>query len=347
MKAEYPGGKGIWIKGRKIMLCKPWMKALTVLLCIVLFAAALCSVVILDIRLTTSEANIRRVVRAALSAPAERRDQRFLPAVRLPAGKHMMLPGSDVSAESESELVEWISRILEENYGGQVNVDAEQIRAFLEQSTVQEYLCDKVAGYTADLINGTEEASITDEELQTLIEENTELIEEELGVPITGEVFEYVTEFVAEQDVDTLIREQVIENVRSAALTEDVTVADVLDTVRTATSAGVLAAVLALCLVLCVGIFFTTARRIPATLRSIGIPILVLGILLALPTAGVQLLIGSFLSGMAGELAGAAVSATAAVHYTVLGLGIVLLVAAAIVNNVSKKKPRPSAAGAK
>lgn len=328
------------------MLCKPWMKVLTVLLCFVLFAAALCSVVILDIRLSTSEGNIRRVVRAALSAPAERSGQRFQPAARLPAGKRLMSLGSDSSAESESELVEWISGILEENYGSQVDVDTQQIQAFLEQSTVQAYLCDKVAGYTADLLNGTEETSITGEELQTLIEENTELIEEELGIPVTGEVFDYVTEFVAAQDVDAMIREQVIDNVRGAAVTEDVTVADVLDTVRTATSAGVLAAVLVLCLALCVGIFFTTGRRVPATLRSIGIPILVLGILLALPTAGVQLLIGSLLSGMAGELAGAVMSATAAVHYTVLVLGIALLVAAAIINNVSKKKARPSAAGA-
>ena len=340
------------------MLCKPWMKALTVLLCFLLFFTALACTVVLDIRLSTSGRNIRRIVKAALAAPVDRPGIRFLPAARLPLSRlaPSRAPEPDIT-ESDNELVAWICQTLEEQYGGQLNINAEQIGNFVEKSTLKDFLSDKSAEYVTDLLNGTEKASITAEEINRLLEENAALIEAEFDIPLTDEVRGYVMDFVEEQDVNTVIREQVIESVRNmpigssdstvgdtAAPESQTTVADILDTLRDSTSWLVFGLLTALLLAICAGLFFTTGRSIVKTLRYAGIPVLVLGILLALPTLGVQLLAGALLSGVAGQVADVILGITAAVHYSVLALGIILLVAAGIVSSRMKKKAQPEPA---
>lgn len=339
------------------------MKALTVLLCFVLFFTALAGVVVLDIRLSTSKGNIRRIVKVALSAPAERHSARFLPAARLPGGKLLMQlsPGDSPepdTAETENELVDWISEILEEQFGGRISISPAQIQAFLDKSTFKDFLGDKSAEYVSDLLNGTEEASITSEEVNALLEDNAELIQSEFGIPLTDEVRQAVMDFVEAQDVNAVIREQVIESVRNtpigpsasdtigmgAAPEEQTTVADVLNTLRDSTSWTVFAILMAVLLALCAGLFFTTGRNPVKTLRYAGIPLLVLGILLALPTLALQLLAGAFLSGVAAGVAGVVIGITAAVHYSVLALGIALLIAAGIVGSRMKKKAQPAPA---
>lgn len=340
------------------MLCKPWMKVLTVLLCFLLFFTALACTVVLDIRLSTSERNIRRIVKTALSAPVDRPGIRFLPAARLPMSRLALswAPEPDIT-ESDNELIAWICQTLEERYGGRLNINAEQIRNFVEKSTLKDFLSDKSAEYVTDLLNGTEKAGITDEEINRLLDENAALIEAEFDIPLTDEVRDYVMDLAQEQDVNTIIRERVIGSVRNmpigpsnptaggtAAPENQTTVADVLNTLRDSTSWLVFGLLTALLLAICAGLFFTTGRSIVKTLRYAGIPVLVLGILLALPTLGLQLLTGVFLSGVAGRVAGVILGMTAAVHYSVLALGIILLVAAGIVSSHMKKKAQPNPA---
>lgn len=325
---------------------KSLLAALSVLLCFVIFLSAAASVVVLDIRLSTSKHNIQRIVEAALSEPTGR----VIPgAVRLHGGA--ILTGSVSSSDTENELVAWLARLLEEQYGDQVNISADQIQEFLNRSTVKAFLAEKIAGYTNDLLNDTNETQITDQELMDLIGQNKDLIETFFGIPVTGEVYDYVLDFVRKNDLNDFIRQQVLESIRNTPIPgvpapPDAsqpnpgasTLGDLLNTLRDYTSWTVFAILMAIVIGSFVGLFFTRGKDLCKAIRTGAIPLLVLGILLTVPTVLLQAAGSLLLQGVAARIAATVIRMFAFVHYGVLVLAVVLLIAGSVLPGMFGKK---------
>lgn len=327
---------------------KVLLAAVSVLLCFVIFLTALAGTAVLDVRLATSKRNIQRIVHVALSSPP----RRIIPAAVGLSGGRLM--AARTASNPENELVEWLAETLEKQYGGSVNVSADQIQEFLTRSTVKEYLSDKISGFASDLLNGTSETVISNEEIRQLIQENSDLIESFFGIPVNDATYESVIGFVEDQDINTVIREQVIDNVRNMTIlspagpegdaghagetTGGTTVADLLNALRRSTSWLVFALLMVLLLAACTGLFFTGGKDLFKTIRTAAIPLLVLGILLTVPTALLQIAGSVLLNGVIARIAGTALSTFAFVHYGVLVLAVLLMIAGSVIPGILKKK---------
>lgn len=333
---------------------KVLLRILSVVLCVCLFASLLATALILDFRLMTSEDTINKLAGSLLCAPMQ---TRHTPLAAAMGGLHRSTP-TDTNAQTQEALVEWLYGTLKEQHGDELTVTQEQMQTFLEQSTTQEYLTDKIASYMTDFINGTENTIITSEELTWLIEENNAAIEQELGVKMDEAAQAQVLAFAEEMDIGEVIRTEVIEGLENltipggsplfpenapegpypenSAWGGSYTVGALMADLRTLTSDTALIISIVVNVLLIVALFFANWMRLSGTLCCAGIPMTVAGVLLALPTILLQLVPG-LLPAALGNAVSVLAGAIAPVHYTMLGAGIVLLIAAIVAKALRKK----------
>lgn len=333
---------------------KVLLRIVSILLCGCLFASLLATVLILDFRLMTSKDNMKKIAGSLLTAPAQ--TQR-IPLTAAMGGLRLNAP-SDTNAQTQEALVEWLYDTLKEQHGDDLVVTQEQMQTFLDQTTTKEYLTDKIASYMEDFLNGTANTTITTEELTWLIEENNAAIENELGVKMDEAAKEQVLTFVEEMDIGEVIRTEVIEGVENltipggsplfpenapagpdpenSAWGGSYTVGALMADLRMLTSTTALTISIVINILLIVALFFINRMRLSATLCCTGIPMTIVGILLTLPTALLQL-IPSLLPNSLGNAVSVLVGTIAPVHFTMLVLGIILLIAAVITKAVQKK----------
>ena len=323
---------------------KVLLRILSILLCLCLCASLLATALILDFRLATSKDNIKELAGSLLRSPAS--PQR-VPLTAAMGG--LRLAGtSGAGTQTQEALVEWLYDTLKEQHGDELTVTQEQMQAFLDQSTTKEYLTDKIASYMDDFINGTANTTITTQELAWLIQENNAAIEAELGVEMDEAAQEQVLAFVEEVNIGEVIRTEVIENMNRIPISGSAsaqpghtaasgyTVGDLMQELRTLTSTAALIISIAINILLIAALFFTNRMRLSATLCCTGIPMTVVGTLLALPTALLQL-IPSLLPNPLGSAVSILAGTVAPVHYSALGLGIAALVGAIVAKALRKK----------
>ncbi|MBQ8622349.1 MAG: hypothetical protein IJ422_08565 [Oscillospiraceae bacterium] len=333
---------------------KVLLRIVSILLCICLFATLLATVLIVDFRLMTSKDTIRKMAGSMFSAPTY---THRIPLTAAAGGLRLAEP-SDTNTQTQEALVEWLYDTLKEQHGDDLVVTQEQMQTFLDQSTTKEYLTEKIASYMDDFINGTSNTTITTEELTWLIEENNAAIENELGLKMDEAAKEQVLTFVEEMNIGEVIRTEVIEGVENmtipggsplfpenapagpdpenSAWGGSYTVGSLMADLRTLTSTTALTISIVVNILLIMALFFVNRMRLSATLCCTGIPMIVAGILLALPTALLQL-IPSLLPNPLGNSVSVLVGTIAPVHYAVPVLGIILLIGAVVIKAVQKK----------
>ena len=203
----------------------------SVLLCIVLFACSLITILVADLGLLTSKGGLQKLIQDVLfstSAPAR---PGFAPAGVLPGRSPIHMDEADmggvdlggfdfgsidlsgiVSGDGATDvLIDTIYGILEEQGGEDLPISKEDVTNFVEQSTLPEFISDKVSGIVVDVINGEVTTTITKEDVVQLLEENKELIEDTFQTEIPEEVIESVGEFVEESKISESIQQSVAE----------------------------------------------------------------------------------------------------------------------------------------
>lgn len=333
---------------------KVLLRILSVLLCLCLCASLLATALILDFRLMTSKENIKKIAGTLVSAPVQTRHIPLTAAM----GRLRLNETSDTTAQTQEALVEWLYDTLKAQHGDELTVTKEQMESFLDQSGTKDFLTDKISSYMDDFINGTSNTTITTEEVVELIKENKALVEQELGVTMDPQAWDQVIDFVEQSDIGEVIRTEVIEGTQNltipggsplfpehapagpdpenSAWGGSYTVGALMADLRAITSTTALTISIVVNVLLIVALFFVNRMRLSATLCCAGIPMTVTGSLLALPTALLQL-IPNLLPDPIGSTVAVLVGAIAPVHYTMLGLGIGLLIGA-IVTKVLRKK---------
>lgn len=321
---------------------KVLLRILSILLCLCLCVSLLSTALILDFRLVTQKDTIRKMAGSMFSSPA--RTVHSIPMTAAMGAIHLDAP-AETNEQTQDALVSWLYGTLKEQHGDELKVTQEQMQSFLDQSTTKEYLTEKIASYADDFINGTNNTTITSDELTWLIEENNAAIEAELGVKMDAAAQEQVLSFVEEMDIGEVIRTEVIEKVQNIPLTggtadspaagSSFTVGDLMTRLQMVTSPTALILSIAINIFLIVALFFVNRMRLSATLCCAGISTTIMGGLLSLVTALSQLL--SDLLGNAGSAISIAAGIIAPVHYGMLGLGIVLLIGAIVAKALRKK----------
>ena len=144
---------------------------LAVLLCVLIFLWSLGALAIYDVRHFTEGKQFQTNLNGVL----ENLDLTITPASTVVAG----------SVDPEQSLAEWAAEKVAEAYDGTVEITEEEMVHFLEESTVLPFFTEKLTAAVNDIHKGTASSDITRKELEDLMWENTELIEQTTGQPLT------------------------------------------------------------------------------------------------------------------------------------------------------------------
>lgn len=357
-EVEAPKKKVKTRKKRPHILLRMFMQLMSMVLCLVLLVTLVAGVLLLDLRKLTSADGLKPIISAifggeAQKAPAQQ-PMAALPTVPgQPAGMQVMLMSEidvDVDVndipedilmggngqENMDALVDWIFEAIQESSEQEIEFTAEELRGFVAESTVSDYLSEKLAGFAEDFLNGTENTQISTDELMTLLEENEVVLEEKLNIQLTKEqkdkIQETLTEVVEEQKLNETIRDKVNEAVDSA-LNESLGVdwATVQSALNQITSDAVVYSVLGACLLLVLLLCGLNYYNVAAGLSWSAFAGILAGLLMSAPLLVLQF--GSdVLYEMIPELANVSafadsfVSSMAPLHYGLLIGSVVLFV---------------------
>ena len=153
----------------------------------------LCIAIFLFGTLTLGIQNVRQ---AALSGAVTETLEYFLDYSQLekvPA--QLFLP----EADDGQSLADWIEKAIESGYATKDNANKfsdKVLKAFLEESTVPEYLTGEVETYILDLSKQTGESGMTREEIRGQVEGNAELFRSIIGRSLLTEEIDYVVQCI-------------------------------------------------------------------------------------------------------------------------------------------------------
>ncbi len=281
------------------------------------------TVLVMDIRIITEKSTIKKITQnvadAIIAAPAREGEARL---------------------SSKPEKTKSLADVILDEVRKRTKSDptVEQIQNFLDNSTVSDYVADKSADFISDYIQGKDNTNITAAEIDALIEENKELLEETFDFTVDDKFIQGARD-AAVNNVNDFIKEDVFDKVDRTAITGSFTVGDALGSLRGMISTPMLVLYIFICVALMVGIFFCKRMQIGSTLITVGVPFLSTGIALVAVNLILPMLTGLLpkISGVH-KIVGVLLSAIAPVHYTVLILGVVFLVAGIVLNIVLRPK---------
>lgn len=246
--------------------------------------------------------------------------------------------------EVQDEMVGWVETTLTTQYGQPLPVEREQILSFLEESSVNDFLAEKTAGYLRDVLEGTRNTHISNRELEGLYRENKSLLERELDISIPEEMDRQIKENLRQIDPDSFLEETVFSQLEDENSTP-AQLRQALKLLSTLFSPMGLAIWAAITFVLIVLVVLCCRLKPGASLLHCGIPMTIAGLALLLPV----LLAGPVLEAVMGQ-AGAQVqpfmallvtecqSAMTPAPLAVAGVGLLFIICAPVLMVLSKTK---------
>jgi ribosomal protein L40E len=192
---QNPPQKAKKVRHRPHIAVRITMQVLSFLLCLVLMVSLLVNVLLLDLRHLTSSDGLESAVSAVLGTA----------------------DGSEAAAQRSEEslnvVVDMVYDIASSQEDVTIPFSKEDLRDFVEESTVPEFLTEKLADYAMDIIHGTEKTEIHADELMDLLEENEKALREELGIALTPEnkasIAQTLQTQIEENDLNSTIHQTV------------------------------------------------------------------------------------------------------------------------------------------
>lgn len=333
---------------------------LSVLLCIVLFASTLVTMLVADVKVATNKDNLHRVISSTLSAPHSQ-----------PLGPITAAVGDDLSAANSGgdlsgQIVEFAYGMLEEQSGGELPFTIDEVKSFVEESTIKDFIAEKSASIISDIYTGENTTDITSDEIQQLLTENKDLIQEYFKVELDDESIQTVAQSISEMPAMQQIREEGIANMLTGGTSSEDTdadegvgtttgtsssnsMADMLDMVRTYTSDTVLLACIGVCAVLVALLFLCAWSKPYSAMFYSGSTFTLAGLVFLVPTLIAWLAVDTWMnlfSGMpmVGPLSRMILMLTGGVCGCVFGLGVLLIAGGIVVKILIRKKKAAKAA---
>ena len=179
---------------------------------VLLFVCSVVTLLIADVRIITSENNIRQITKLALGSPQQVHSALHVSrgALGAPyaAGPRLEEESSDLSSSVTEGLVGFLYEGLQDYLGEDLKMTQEELEAVVEQSTVKDFIADKTAGLVTDLFTGEVTTTISSEEIKELLVENQELIEQVTGQPLPENTIENIMTVVEENPVIQKLEEK-------------------------------------------------------------------------------------------------------------------------------------------
>lgn len=332
---------------------------LTLLLCMVLFVTSICALVVADLHQLTQKNTLQTLLTQVLIGSAPH---------------HTHIGGLSAGAVAfdwpqEGSNAGMLNDLLDEYYDRlaveyEIPIDKEQVKQILSQTTIPTFVTDKTAGILSDLLSGTQTVTITTEEVEALLEENREVIEQVLGMPIPEEVVSGITAWVDDNgsSLVTDLQSSVMESIGissddlpdstgSSGSSGDIGgtgsnstanfAAMAMQAIYFVSSARSILAAFGICAMLSLLILLVNLKKISAGLRSNGITYLLAGIMGMVPYLASSFLMGFVPAKFSGIIT-AVVEVMLKPAAIMAGVGAMLLIAGIIFGAIGKKPSCPT-----
>jgi len=343
---------------------------LSVILCFVLMATVLATMLASDLRVFTSDSNwANTLVNEILFAPPSYTVGPVIGATTV--GPELDL-GAILSGEGDLTdiLIEYAAGMLGDT---EAEISKEDIEAFVEESTLKEFISEKASTIVSDILTGSNETTISGEEIKELLEENKDLIEEHFDVVITEEQIDSIVTQIEEMPEVQEIQKNGIASFLTGGMTapdgsdesyDDSSSApsnsmselqQILETVRLVSSDAVFFACLGACAFLIALLFLLAWNKPYIAMLYSGSTIFTTGLIFLIPTLiatyAPATWMGLFsnipdMGAMIGGVSRIVLMLTGSVCGIVTGFGLVLFVGGIVVFSVMKKAKKAKAAKA-
>jgi len=333
----------------------------SVVLCIALFATMVAAMVIGDIRVLTNKDNLQTFFSQVLFATPKKNAPVILRQGVGVGGVRLEEPEAGLT-DVQQMLVDYVYGMLEEQFGEEMPITEEKVEELLDQSTVPEFLSEKMAGIMSDVLTGEVTTTITPEEVVELLEENEALIEDTFGVEITDEHKNTISAWVEEADIVGTVEQVVKGNLgfKDPAMHPDVEggegniagsdnisvdnilngdISSLLALFREITSTTVLLSVLGVAAVIVLLLFLLNYWKPYAAVRCVGITAMIAALPFVLVSV-LMLAVPALLEEMSLGIVTVLLQPTILVHFGVFGGGVILLVLSIVWGSIAKKKER-------
>ena len=344
----------------------------SVILCLALFCTTVVTMVVADLKVLTSKDGVQTIITQLVFAGSQKKAPvyRFQAAgvggVRL---DDMQIPeGVLPEGGSADFIVDFLYDYLSKEMGEELDISKEEVGALLEDSTIPEFVTDKMSSMVSDIITGESTTEITKDEILDLVEENKQIIEDVIGQKLPQEVIDQIADVVEENNVVETVKEAVEvqlglkpgpgeedgeasfkptikENVIQGVLSGENTFDDVMNggiptllaLFREITSTTVLLSLLGVCLAL-IGLLFASNYWKPhAALRGTGISVMLAALPFVAATAAVQAVPALF-ADPAMQIVAMIIQVMIPVTFGVFGGGIAMLIGSIVWGSQRKKK---------
>ena len=109
---------------------------------------------------------------------------------------------SSTQAATDGDLERFYST-LSSKYG--IEMEDEQLDDFIDDSTIKEFVADKISEFCGDYFKDEAELKITKKEVVNLIESNSGIIEDEFGVYLMDSEIEEIADWIMGRDERTMV----------------------------------------------------------------------------------------------------------------------------------------------
>lgn len=348
-------------KIKKIKRSRPWplkilLELIAIVLCLTLFVVTIAGALIVDLRVMTSKGGFEKILNQLITSTVSQPEA----AAPAPTPNGSVLLLSDTSASVVSDpITDMVYELLQSGLGDDLPLEKGDVRDFINNSTVKDFLADKVSGTFDDFFNGTSNTTITKDEIIGLVRDNAPLIKESFGVEITDDQLEELETALDEVPIlEELEQESLMgfleENYLNQAQPDGdagtmggladsmAAVKQVMDYVRMATSNTAIASIAGVIVVLMLLVLLVN-WTVPKTLSDIGITLLFAGLVLSsinfvFSSDVLQVLLAdqTALIGLVNGI----LASIAAVHYSILGSGIALIVLAIVAKVIKTRRSK-------
>lgn len=348
---------------------------ISVVLSIALFVGIFTAMVIGNIRVLTNKDNLQTFISEILFATPKKHAPVIL---RQGVGVGgVKLDEADAEMDGTQQMiVDYVYDMLKDQFGDELPVSEEKVEELLSESTVPEFLSEKMASIMSDVLTGETTTTITSEEVVELIQENSELIQDTFGVEITQEHLDAVSEWVEEADITNTVQQVVQGNlglkdpetgrpeeggvamapemqgsVLQGMVSGQVPVDDILSgdiqtmlaLFREITSVNILLTILGACAVLVVLLFLVNYWKPYAAVRCVGITAMIASLPFLIPTVLV-LAVPAMFAEPGLSIVALVLRLTSVVCIGLFVGGVVLLAGSIVWGTLAKKKARALAA---
>lgn len=141
-----------------------------VLLCILLYGCCVGFILLMNLRTLTSQTVLQNTMENVVMNV----DLTEIPAAEVIA-----------NADPDTSMAQWIADSIEKSYVVDVDIDENDVQEFLEDSSILPFIAEKASAYMDGIRTGSEDAAISEEELEDLLWDNRDEIEDLVGIPLT------------------------------------------------------------------------------------------------------------------------------------------------------------------